>query len=154
MKNLWTPWRMAYIEDAGASNGGCIFEAGMDKTNEKKSLLLFRNKKCVVLLNRFPYANGHLLIAPSRHVGDITDLLPDEISNVEMVSTTTPPDMQLTFKEAKDKIVSDFEKQYLIQALEKANGVIKEAAGLAGMHTKNFHEKMMKYNIQPKKNFI
>jgi len=52
------------------------------------------------------------------------------------------------------KVVADFEKQYLIQVLEKANGVIKEAAGLAGMHTKNFHEKLIRYNIQPKKNFI
>lgn len=82
------------------------------------------------------------------------DLLPAEIREKNTVNTQLPSVTHLTFKEAKEKIVSDFERQYLIQVLEKTNGVIKEAASLAGMHTKNFHEKMMKYNIQPKKNFI
>ena len=74
MKNLWTPWRMAYIEEKSPLEKGCIFEAGTGKSYEKDSLLLYRDSQIVVLLNRFPYANGHLLIAPSRHVGDICDL--------------------------------------------------------------------------------
>ena len=78
MKNLWTPWRMSYINDDKTIRGDCIFEAGRGKKYEKKSLLLYRDTLVVVLLNRFPYANGHLLVAPVRHVGDISDLLPDE----------------------------------------------------------------------------
>ena len=78
MKNLWTPWRMAYIEEKSPQEKGCIFEAGTGKNSEKESLLLYRDSLTVVLLNRFPYANGHLLIAPSRHVSDICDLLPGE----------------------------------------------------------------------------
>ena len=74
MKNLWTPWRMDYIEEKSPPGKGCIFEAGTGKSYEKESLLLYRDALIVVLLNRFPYANGHLLIAPSRHVGDICDL--------------------------------------------------------------------------------
>jgi ATP adenylyltransferase len=80
MKNLWAPWRMTYVQDQDRSAGACIFEAGIGKNHEKESLLLYRDALVVVLLNRFPYANGHLLLAPSRHIGDIIDLLPEESS--------------------------------------------------------------------------
>jgi ATP adenylyltransferase len=78
MKNLWTPWRMAYILEKDRQEKECLFEAGTGKNYEKESLLLYRDDVAVVLLNRFPYANGHLLLAPSRHIGDISDLLPEE----------------------------------------------------------------------------
>jgi ATP adenylyltransferase len=78
MKNLWNPWRMTYIQEQDQHRQGCIFEAGTDKKHEKESLLLYRDAVAVVLLNRFPYANGHLLLAPSRHIGDISGLLPEE----------------------------------------------------------------------------
>jgi len=78
MKNLWTPWRMDYIlgnEDRGL---GCIFDRKPDQTHDKEELILCRGRSAVMLLNRFPYANGHLLIAPARHVGDLADLTTDE----------------------------------------------------------------------------
>lgn len=50
----------------------------MDRTHEKESLLLYRDDLAVVLLNRFPYANGHLLVAPSRHIGELDDLNDEE----------------------------------------------------------------------------
>ena len=80
MKNLWTPWRMTYIQEQDKSEQNCIFEAGSGKSHEKESLLLYRGSLAVVFLNRFPYANGHLLIAPSRHVGDICDIKTEESS--------------------------------------------------------------------------
>jgi ATP adenylyltransferase len=78
MKNLWTPWRMSYIQEEKNSKDDCIFESGRGKKHEKQSLLLYRDTLIVVLLNRFPYANGHLLVAPVRHVGDINELLAEE----------------------------------------------------------------------------
>jgi len=69
---------MAYIQETSPLEKGCIFEAGTGENFEKKSLLLYRDTLTVVLLNRFPYANGHLLIAPCRHVSDISDLLQEE----------------------------------------------------------------------------
>lgn len=74
MKNLWTPWRMTYIGEKESGGEKCIFEAGMGKSHEKESLLLYRDPIVAVLLNRFPYANGHLLVAPARHAADISDL--------------------------------------------------------------------------------
>jgi len=78
VKNLWTPWRMRYIQEKSTSDKGCIFEVGVGKKYEKKNLLLYRDATVVVLLNRFPYANGHLLLAPCRHVSDIEAILPEE----------------------------------------------------------------------------
>ena len=82
MKNLWNPWRMAYIEEKRDARNDCLFEAGREKKYDKESLLLYRDELTVVLLNRFPYANGHLLLAPSRHTGDINDLLPEESASL------------------------------------------------------------------------
>jgi ATP adenylyltransferase len=69
---------MSYIQEKSTSGKGCIFEVGIGKKYEKKNLLLYRDATVVVLLNRFPYANGHLLLAPGRHVSDIEDILPEE----------------------------------------------------------------------------
>jgi len=74
MKNLWTPWRMTYIKGKEGREPGCIFDRNPDLDHDRTNLILCRDRLTVVLLNRFPYANGHLLIAPTRHVADITDL--------------------------------------------------------------------------------
>lgn len=74
MKNLWTPWRMTYIEGQDIKSVACIFDRNPTAVHDKEGLILRRHGLTVVLLNRFPYANGHLLIAPSRHVADIADL--------------------------------------------------------------------------------
>ena len=78
MKNLWTPWRMAYITGREGRQEGCIFDRAPDRAHDKGNLILCRDLLTVVLLNRFPYANGHLLVAPQRHVADITDLTAEE----------------------------------------------------------------------------
>ena len=78
MKNLWTPWRMSYILGNEKKYDGCIFEAAPDQTYDRDMLVLLRDNATVVLLNRFPYANGHLLVAPSRHVAGLEDLDDDE----------------------------------------------------------------------------
>lgn len=74
MKNLWTPWRMEHVTGTAPQTQGCLFEPPGKESCSKEHLLLYRDPLCVVLLNRFPYANGHLLAAPARHVRDITEL--------------------------------------------------------------------------------
>ncbi len=74
MKTLWSPWRMEHVNDEAGQPVGCIFEPPGQEPYSKNHLLLYRGRHCVVIMNRFPYANGHLLAAPVRHVGDITDL--------------------------------------------------------------------------------
>ncbi len=78
MKALWTPWRMEHVLGKAPRVAGCLFEPPGEGMSDKAHLLLFRDQWTVVLLNRFPYANGHLLLAPRRHLSDLGDLAPDE----------------------------------------------------------------------------
>lgn len=78
MKTLWTPWRMDHVLGKAHRKDACLFEPpGMERSS-KDELLLYRDRQTVVLLNRFPYANGHLLVAPCRHVATLTELTPKE----------------------------------------------------------------------------
>jgi ATP adenylyltransferase len=78
MKTLWTPWRIEHVLGNGRKTGGCLFEPVGNTVADKRELLLYRDEEVIVLLNRFPYSNGHLLVAPVRHVGCITELTPKE----------------------------------------------------------------------------
>jgi len=78
MKTLWTPWRMEHVLGQAEQIEGCLFDPPGDERQNRDRLLLFRDRMTVVLLNRFPYANGHLLAAPKRHVADITELTEEE----------------------------------------------------------------------------
>lgn len=87
MDRLWAPWRSVYIgKDHGS---GCIFcnklEAGEEKDRENH--VLYRGDKVFVILNIYPYNNGHLLVAPKRHVGDIEEL--DEGEMQELFAVTS-----------------------------------------------------------------
>lgn len=68
MKRLWAPWRMEYILDENKHNS-CLFCAvSKDKeSNDKKNLILYRGKRCFVILNRYPYNSGHLMVVPYFH---------------------------------------------------------------------------------------
>jgi ATP adenylyltransferase len=76
-KQLWAPWRLEYVGSADEQEG-CIFCSALAGTDED-GLVVRRGAHAFVLLNRFPYASGHLMIAPARHVGELTDLADDEL---------------------------------------------------------------------------
>lgn len=80
MKTLWTPWRMEHVLGKAVQPEGCLFEPQGNAAQDPATLLLYRSRLLVVLLNRFPYANGHLLVAPARHVADLDKLREDERS--------------------------------------------------------------------------
>jgi len=77
MKVVWAPWRMEYVGSDQAREG-CIFCPGDDRTQDEKKFILYRGEWSIVLMNRFPYSNGHLLIAPLRHISSFDSLSPDE----------------------------------------------------------------------------
>ena len=66
MKQLWAPWRMTYINQISKAEG-CIFCQKMQEKDAREALVLARTGYSVVMLNKYPYANGHLLLAPKRH---------------------------------------------------------------------------------------
>ncbi len=77
MEHLWSPWRLAYIEGAGQSPD-CVFCRALE-TTDSAPLMLHRGRTCFVILNLFPYNNGHLMIVPNRHVGSLAALTGDEM---------------------------------------------------------------------------
>lgn len=77
MEVLWAPWRMEYVSSDN-EKGGCIFCPCDDRSQDEKGLILYRGNRSIVLMNRFPYINGHLLVAPLRHVSTLATLLPEE----------------------------------------------------------------------------
>ncbi len=73
---LWAPWRMAYIE--GARGDGCLFCDKPREADDRKNLILHRGPLTYVVMNLFPYANGHLMIVPYRHCAHLGQLSPEE----------------------------------------------------------------------------
>jgi ATP adenylyltransferase len=85
MKILWAPWRMEYILN-NAKEKGCIF-CPDDKGNPTERLMLFQGSRSLVIMNKYPYINGHLLVAPLRHVASLDQLDSQEkIALMTMVS--------------------------------------------------------------------
>jgi len=79
MDVLWAPWRMAYV--TGPKTPGCIFCIAAD-TPERREHLVLVQRPAVVMLNRFPYAYGHLMVAPRTHAADFASLSSDQLSDV------------------------------------------------------------------------
>lgn len=76
MEKLWAPWRMAYVEVAKPQ--GCIFCDKPREDRDEENLILQRGKTAFVIMNAFPYNNGHLMVAPYRHTAELESLSPEE----------------------------------------------------------------------------
>ena len=74
MENLWAPWRMKYIQTVDKKDEGCIFCTKPQQTEDRNNLILLRGKRCFILMNLFPYNNGHLMVIPYQHTSDILTL--------------------------------------------------------------------------------
>ncbi|HEY7388212.1 MAG TPA: HIT domain-containing protein [Bryobacteraceae bacterium] len=75
MDYLWTPWRYTYVTTAGTKTGECIFCAAVaDPEHDREHLVVYRAAHNFVILNRFPYTSGHLMVVPNEHVATLTDL--------------------------------------------------------------------------------
>lgn len=76
MDRIWAPWRMTYISNNKPTDG-CIFCNAWASGDDRERLVLARSSTCMVMMNRYPYTGGHLMVAPVRHVPDM-DALNDE----------------------------------------------------------------------------
>lgn len=95
MQQLWAPWRMTYINgDDHPVAPGCIFCLRETETEDEARLVLRRGQHACVLMNRYPYSNGHLLIAPFRHTAALGALTPEEV--LEMHQLTVQAQSVLT----------------------------------------------------------
>jgi ATP adenylyltransferase len=84
MDHLWAPWRLSYVAAARPPEGDdpCFICRGLAADADRANLIALRTPCSVVVLNRFPYNNGHLLIAPRAHKGRLDELEPDELLDV------------------------------------------------------------------------
>lgn len=78
-KNLWAPWRVEYIQGLSESSNCFICEIIKNPQGDDKNLVLWRSSYCIATLNRFPYNNGHLLIAPARHIPNLDQATDEEL---------------------------------------------------------------------------
>ena len=76
MDILWAPWRIEYIKRT--KEPGCIFCIKPRERADKKNLIIYRGKTSFVIMNFYPYNNGHLMVVPFRHTADLSDLTRDE----------------------------------------------------------------------------
>jgi len=87
MKILWAPWRIKYIL---GKKEKCIFCDKVKNNNDRENYVLLRGKNGFVMLNTFPYNNGHLMVAPYRHVPDFEGLEENELGEMmELVKKST-----------------------------------------------------------------
>ena len=74
---LWAPWRIEYITDT-TKNEGCVFCDCVSGSEDLKNLVVHRGASAFVIMNKYPYNNGHLLIVPNRHTAELRDLSDSE----------------------------------------------------------------------------
>lgn len=72
MKRLWSPWRLEYLK--APKKDGCIFCQAIESSKDRENLVLWRGERAFLILNRFPYNNGHLMVVPYSHVPSLEDL--------------------------------------------------------------------------------
>jgi ATP adenylyltransferase len=78
MRNLFAPWRMEYIE--GPQQSGCLFCRSLEAppADDRRNLVVRREPQALAMMNKFPYNNGHLMVAPRAHLGSLTQLDDDQ----------------------------------------------------------------------------
>ncbi len=85
MDRLWAPWRMEYLMSESAD--GCIFCDKPAENDDRKNLILLRTESSFIIMNAYPYNNGHLMIAPFKHAATLTELEPAE--RCDLIETVT-----------------------------------------------------------------
>lgn len=78
MEHMWAPWRMEYVASQYSDKNGCVFCESPKNKKDKENHIVYRGDHCYVILNKFPYNNGHVMVLPYQHCSDLLELS-DEI---------------------------------------------------------------------------
>ena len=82
MERLWSPWRLAYVSGSAEQPKGCVFCHAREEHEGPGSLVVARGTTCFVILNLYPYNNGHLMVVPNRHVARLAEATPEELGEL------------------------------------------------------------------------
>ncbi|HXP69145.1 MAG TPA: HIT domain-containing protein [Candidatus Dormibacteraeota bacterium] len=96
MDYLWTPWRYRYIADAG-KDSGCIFCDAVAANDDKKTQIVFRGATCFVILNRYPYTSGHVMVVPYAHVADLAAANPEMLAEMMRIAQRVQVALKQTY---------------------------------------------------------
>jgi ATP adenylyltransferase len=83
MKHLWSPWRLEYLTASEAEE--CIFCRAVEEDDDRKNLVLLRGERAFLILNRYPYNNGHFMAVPYGHVPSLEDLDPPTLTELMLL---------------------------------------------------------------------
>lgn len=86
MKQLWAPWRLEYIQSADEQEG-CVFCRAAQLPDEE-GLVVHRDRLAFVLVNKYPYTGGHLMVAPYRHCAELGELTDEEALEIHRLAAT------------------------------------------------------------------
>jgi ATP adenylyltransferase len=86
MKRIWASWRMKYINNAGKTTG-CIFCNALAKQDDSENLIVMRSERAFIILNKYPYTSGHVMVAPLAHKASLEDL--DAPTRAEMMELSS-----------------------------------------------------------------
>lgn len=98
MKRLWAPWRESYITKITTKQKACVFCSILADRQDKRHLIFKRGAHAFAVLNLYPYSNGHCLVVPNRHVGDISKLSQAEYAQLMELLLTTKELLQKALK--------------------------------------------------------
>jgi ATP adenylyltransferase len=101
MDHLWTPWRYAYMEQvAGGPQPECIFCDALSRNNDEQALIVHRGQHCFIILNRYPYTSGHVMLVPYAHVADLASCGAPALEEMMRLAQRVEAAFQLVYKPA------------------------------------------------------
>ena len=96
MDYIWTPWRYRYVADA-SKDDRCVFCWAAQANDDSNTLIVHRAEKNFIILNRFPYTSGHVMVVPYAHVGELTAVAPDVLSEMMLLAQRVQMVLQETY---------------------------------------------------------
>jgi len=96
MNFLWSPWRMEYIQN-NTPSPGCIFCSALAQAGEPASLVVFCGRKAFVILNRYPYTSGHVMVVPNAHQPSLPQLESDVRAELMELATQATQVIEMVY---------------------------------------------------------
>ncbi|HKV47445.1 MAG TPA: HIT domain-containing protein [Candidatus Acidoferrales bacterium] len=85
MDYIWSPWRYRYVAEA-SKDDGCVFCRSLEANDDRQTLIVRRAEKNFIILNRYPYTSGHVMIVPYSHSAELTAVPPDVLSEMMLLA--------------------------------------------------------------------
>jgi ATP adenylyltransferase len=82
MEKLFSPWRLRYITSGRRAEGGCVFCHAAGRRDDRRNLILLRGRYNFIILNKYPYNNGHLMIVPFAHLASLEEAAPGALEEM------------------------------------------------------------------------